>query len=610
MLISSDFALTSDRFRKYLNLQPYETFYEWCEDEETARAAELLYGHIDNMELYPGLQAECTKPAMPGSGVCPGQTTGRGILDDAVSLVRGDRFLTYDFNSSTLTNWGVSKLANSVAAGSYGGVLPTLLFQGLPGEYTGTSTYALLPFYTPRAVRGILEGNGVLQQYDLQRPGTNATKIVGIHTQEGCKKVFEDRDNFRVMYQAAIRNCTDGHDFMIGWDEQKRHNDRSSFLHQAFFEHGFEANVSQWFRTHVRDLIEDSSLSYPDSRRSIDIVRDVCNVTPILWLAERFAIPLKTREHPHGLITRAELFDLYLVLFMYQSFNILPHNEWKLREGSMKVAPLLRRILHYHLSTQQGGYKEVFNDFMEKGTAYEVLPDADRLFKALAKSGLPDGDLVGDCIGMGAPVAGNLTQQASLLIDLYLSPGYEKYKARIAELAQREDPAADKELLGFVYEGMRHAGVVPGLPRVAAQDVTIRDGQRGNIRIKANQTVLIATSRAAMDPVAYPNPELIDPHRPISSYILLGHGLHFCFGAKLVAPALVSTLKEVFRLPNLRRAPGRQGQFATLDHSVAGVNMRAYLDPNSKESPIPTSLTLIYDREDRPYMNGGMNGSL
>ncbi len=106
---------------------------EWCEDKETARAAELLYGHIDNMELYPGkhiykpmrsistssdlalpipscdtetktflgLQAECTKPAIPGSGVCPGQTTGRGILDDAVSLVRADRFLTYDFNSST-----------------------------------------------------------------------------------------------------------------------------------------------------------------------------------------------------------------------------------------------------------------------------------------------------------------------------------------------------------------------------------------------------------------------------------------------------------------------------------------------------------------------------
>ena len=570
---------------------------EWCEDEETARAAELLYGHIDDMELYPGLQAECTKPAMPGSGVCPGQTTGRGILDDAVSLVRGDRFLTYDFNSSTLTNWGVSKLAASVAPGSYGGVLPNLFFTGLPGEFSGTSTYALLPFYTPKAVRGILEGNDAIHQYDLERPPDGMTKIVGIHTQEGCKKVFEDRDNFRVMYQSAIRNCTDGHDFMIGWDQQNRHDERSAFLHQAFFEEGFESHVSQFFRTNVKDLIQKSSLPYQDARRSIDIVRDVTNVTPILWLAEKFAIPLKTQEHPRGLITRAELFDLYLLLFMYQSFNILPIHEWRLREASMKHAPLLRGILQAQLSTQRGGYKEMLADYLAKGTAYEARAGADRLYKALAKSDLADGDLIGDCIGMGAPVAGNLTQQASLLVDLYLSPGYEKSKARIVELAHREDSAADKELLGFVYEGMRHAGVVPGLPRVAVQDITIKDGQRGPVRIKENQTMLIATSRAAMDPLAFPDPETIDPSRPISDYTLLGHGLHFCFGARLVAPALVSTLKEIFRLKNLRRAPGKQGHFSTLEHQVAGVNMRLYLDANSRESPIPTSLTLIFDEE-------------
>lgn len=562
------------------------------------------------MELYPGLQAECTKPPMPGSGVCPGQTTGRGILDDAVSLVRGDRFLTYDFNSSTLTNWGVSKLGSSVAGGSYGGVLPTLIYGALPGEFTGTSTYALLPMYTPKAAREIVEGNGVIEQYDLQRPSANATKIVGIHTQEGCKRVFEDRDNFRVMYQAAIHNVTDGHDFMLGWDQQRRHDERSRFLHKAFFEQDFEAHVTEFFRTNVRELIKKASLSYADSRRSIDIVRDVTNVTPILWLAEKFAIPLKTQEHPYGLITRAELFDLYLVLFMYQSFNILPHNEWKLRAATSKLAPILRGVIGGHLRTQTGGYKEVFADYIEKGTAYEVKPEADRLYKALAASGLPDGDLIADCIGMGAPVAGNITQQASLLIDLYLSPGYEKYKDRIVELSHREDAAADRELTGFVYEGMRHAGVVPGVPRVAAQDITVKDGQRGPIRIKANQTVLIATSRAAMDPVAFPNPEIIDPSRPISSYTLLGHGLHFCFGARIVAPALVSTLKEIFKLKKIGRAPGKQGQFHTLEHHVAGVNMRHYLDSNAKESPIPTSLTLVYESDEPEHVNGHLNGSV
>ena len=580
------------RFRKYLNLKPYETFQDWNPDKETARAAELLYGHIDNLELYPGLMAEVTKPAMPGSGVCPGHTTGRGILDDAVGLIRGDRFLSYDFNSSTLTNWGVAKL-NNIPPGAYGGMLPYLLFSGLPGAYTGTSTYALLPFYTPTAVAGILKGNKTIEQYDLQRP-PSGREIVSVQTQDGCKTIFEDRENFRVMYQAAIRNCTDGHDFMIGWDEAKKHDDRSKILHDVFFEEGFEKNISKFFSEHVSRLIKESSLKYPGTKRSVDIVRDITNVTPILWLADRFAIPLKSAEYPHGLLSLPQLFDIYLVLFMYQSFNVLPINEWKLREGAMKSAPILREIFKTHLKTQQG-FKESVVDWLAKGSSFEVGPDADRLYHALNNTKLPIGDLVGDCIGMGAPIAGNLTQQASLLIDLFLTPGYETYKQRIIELAHKDDAESERELQGFVFEGMRHAGIVPGLPRVASKDMTVTDGTRGPVHIKSHQTVLVATSKAAMDPVAFPNPEKLDPHRPLTDYTLLGHGLHYCFGARMVGPALAATLKEVFKLKNVRRTVGSRGRFVTVEHDVAGVKMRIYLDANAAESPIPTSLNIEYD---------------
>jgi hypothetical protein len=54
-------------------------------------------------------------------------------------------------------------------------------------------------------------------------------------------------------------------------------------------------------------------------------------------------------------------------------------------------------------------------------------------------------------------------------------------------------------------------------------------------------------------------------------------------------------LREVFKLKNLRRAPGKQGRFTIVEHQLAGVNMRQYLDSNSRESPIPTTLTLEYD---------------
>jgi hypothetical protein len=281
---------------------------------------------------------------------------------------------------------------------------------------------------------------------------------------------------------------------------------------------------------------------------------------------------------------------------MYQSFNILPHNEWKLRSGALEAAAPLRTIFETHIKTQTGQL-ESFVDWMAKGSAFEVGPHADRIYHALADTGLPIGDLVGDCIGMGAPVAGNLTQQASLLIDLFLSDGYEKYKARIVELAHMDESVSERELQGFVYEGMRHVGVVPGLPRIATHDTTIMDGARGPIQVKKGHTILIATSKAAMDPVAFPNPEVLNPMRPFKDYILLGHGLHFCFGARLVGPSLAATVREVFKLPNVRRAPGKQGRFTVTEHIVAGVKMRHYLDASSKESPIPTSLRLCYDAE-------------
>ncbi|OWP02495.1 fatty acid oxygenase [Marssonina coronariae] len=78
-----------------------------------------------------------------------------------------------------------------------------------------------------------------------------------------------------------------------------------------------------------------------------------------------------------------------------------------------------------------------------------------------------------------------------------------------------------------------------------------------------------------MDPAQFPAPETIDPHRPRSSYLLLGHGLHACYG--------------------------------TCMHELAGVRMRQYLDANAAESPIPTTLTLEYDA-DEGAAPGGPNG--
>lgn len=74
---------------------------------------------------------------------------------------------------------------------------------------------------------------------------------------------------------------------------------------------------------------------------------------------------------------------------------------------------------------------------------------------------------------------------------------------------------------------------MPGVPRVATRDTVIDDGEeRGGgaqKKILEGQMVFVATSKAAMDPKAFPEPEKLDPYRPLSSYILLGHVSVFFF---------------------------------------------------------------------------------
>lgn len=82
---------------------------------------------------------------------------------------------------------------------------------------------------------------------------------------------------------------------------------------------------------------------------------------------------------------------------------------------------------------------------------------------------------------------------------------------------------------------------MPGVPRVATRDTVIDDGEeeRGGMqkqkKILEGQMVFVATSKAAMDPKAFPEPEKLDPYRPLSSYILLGH-VSFNFLALLALP--------------------------------------------------------------------------
>lgn len=176
---------TLNEFREFFNLQPHKTFLDINQDPDIAKSLEILYGHPDHVELYPGLVAEETKEAVEGQGLCLGFTVSKTILSDAIALVRGDRFCTevclaldmcrnssdakQEFNPASLTHWGFQQVsADSQIAG--GGVMYRLLMKAFPGSYSPDSVYAIFPFTVPQETRKILQTFGEEERYDFGQP--------------------------------------------------------------------------------------------------------------------------------------------------------------------------------------------------------------------------------------------------------------------------------------------------------------------------------------------------------------------------------------------------------------------------------------------------------
>ncbi|KAI5479247.1 hypothetical protein MNV49_003941 [Pseudohyphozyma bogoriensis] len=528
---------TMNEFRKYLNLKPFATFEEWNPDPEVAAAARTLYGHVDDLELI-----------------------GRGILDDAVSLVRSDRFLTHDFNVNTLTSWGLASIQK--APGARGGLLGGLLLTNLPFEFEYNSTYALFPFYTQEAITNILTDLKVFDQYSVSREQARGGHVKSIKTFQACRNIFNDPSKFKVFYNEAILQITENQGFMIGYDDENHNKLKDPFV-TAFNPATFSGDIQTYFTTHIQAAVKKSAVPMPNSPTNtclLDVARDVANVVAVEWVASRFGIPVKTEQNPRGLMTIAELRMMFVGLFVFSSFNSLA-GRWL--EASRDFGmPLSRRS--------------------SRGTAWDDSDDSSQFYQDLmkAKGTLTIDQLAAGCLGLAIPACGNLTQQVTLLVDTILRPEYASEAARIAELALNNDAASDNMLHGY--------------SRVADKAVRVRDG-RNVVELDAGQRFIIGTSAAHMDPSAFPDPTKILPNRPKSSYIQLGTGIHECFGEQLSDNALMASIKTIFRLPNLRRAPGRAGSLHPIVSDLAGLEAKTYLDQNSCETPAPVTLQLLFN---------------
>ena len=199
---------------------------EWNPRPEIADAAEKLYGNIEYLELYVGLQAEDVKPLVDGAGLCPGTeldicesqrslegpagyTISRAILSDAIALTRGDRYFTHDFTPFNLTSWGFADCQRNPKAFGFGSTLGRLFLRTLPNNFTENSVYTFFPLMTPESMKANLGKLDLLNQYDLARPTTKKPTEV-INTHAAVTSILKDKEGFIAPYKSRVDRVLKG----------------------------------------------------------------------------------------------------------------------------------------------------------------------------------------------------------------------------------------------------------------------------------------------------------------------------------------------------------------------------------------------------------------
>ncbi|KAK8076499.1 hypothetical protein PG994_003771 [Apiospora phragmitis] len=581
-----------NEFRKHFGLKPYEKFEEINSDPDIANSLRHLYEHPDFVELYPGLVAEEAKePMVPGVGIAPTYTISRVILSDAVCLTRGDRFYTTDYHPRYLTSWGYNEVAYDLNM-NQGCVFYKLFIRAFPNHFKGDSVYAHYPMCVPSETKKILTNLGRVNDFSFERPSFIPPRV-SITTYGGAAQALKNQEVYKVTWNEGLSVLMGdgGSRFMLSGDTAF-HAGQRRCMHEQMYKDNWQTNIKAFYAQITDKLIKEKSYKLA-GKNFVDIIRDVGNIGPVHFASRMFNLPLKTKDNPKGIYSEHELYMVLAIIFVYIFFDIDPVKSFPLRQAAKGVATQLGKLIESNVKLVTGlGLRGFFAGKPDKNDplgAYGV-----NLIKGLHKSGLSVSDIAWSHL---LPTAGasvpNIAEVFAQAVDFFLGPESVKHVPELHRIANSPASAeTDALLLGYCMEGIRLAGTF-GSYRQAASDDVIHEDDGRDVDVKSGDRVFVSFVGAAKDVNHFPNPEEVNPRRPLDAYIHFGLGPHACLGRNAAQAALTEMFRAVFKLRNVRRAPGPQGELKKVPRPGGFyVYMR---EDRGAYFPFPCTMKICYD---------------
>lgn len=405
-----------NEFRSFFKMKPFTSFKEINSQPGIAETLEALYGHPDNVELYPGLMAEEAKvPFSPGSGLCPGFTISETILADAVTLVRGDRFYSVEYGPQSLTSFGFNEVSSDTDVAG-GGVMYKLLMRAFPGCYRSNSAYALYPFSTPDRMKEIFAKHGTPHNIPLNyNPPALTGTPVPVITWKGVVDVLHDHKRFKVPWGDHTYQLT-GHDYMLSGDKPANAKQRNEIQDTMYRQNDTLEEVREFYETITTDLIRKSRRKLGQGYQ-IDIVKDIGNAAHATFVANFFDIPLKEKATDHGNgLTVQEIYDVLAHLFEYVFLDVDTAKSYKHRvlatKGTRKLAGVVRKAVERAKSSP--GLIQMIMGFLNPISKASIPGFGKELVARFLEGGKPVEDVVWELIPTQAAAAATQAQAVSL----------------------------------------------------------------------------------------------------------------------------------------------------------------------------------------------------
>ena len=438
-----------NEFRLCFGLKAHETFEDINPDPVVAKKLKNLYDSPDFVELYPGLVAEKSKPPRsPGSGICVNYTTSRAILSDAVSLVRGDRFYTSDFNGKSLTNWGFTACGYDTKI-DQGCVIYKLIIGAFPEAFKGNSIYAHFPFVTPAENLVIQKRLGTAQLYDWSPPRVTP-EVISIDSYDAVVKILKDKTNWKITWGDSIEFLVSqppekyGATFCVAGDDHENDESRKLIM-KALYPNDWKREVKAFYQDITAKLLKKYTYQIGGAN-CVDIVRDVTILAHTHFSASIFSLPLKTEENPRGIYTEQEL-SMILSVLSFAIFNdIDPTKSFALKTAAKMLAKTLGTLVL--LNVESVAHFGKIAELVEKIHIKSPLTDyGTHTIQRLLESGLSVKEVVwGQLLPTSCSMIANQTQLFSLVLDYYLTDGIE-HLPKMQELAQHETEGSEDLLL-------------------------------------------------------------------------------------------------------------------------------------------------------------------